>query len=111
MLSKEAYLVLKQFAIHYSLSDVQVNNISNDIIEFLELGGYIKRDSLGYPDGFHAKYSDYHITEAGKAYVQSRSMSVWWKNNWVSFLSMIFAIIASIPVIMQGIELLLKYIK
>lgn len=32
----------------------------------------------------------------------------WWKDNWVSFLSMLFALIAAIPVIIQAISAILE---
>ena len=32
----------------------------------------------------------------------------WWKNNWIALLSLIFAFIAAIPVIVQGIAAILK---
>lgn len=32
----------------------------------------------------------------------------WWKDNWIAFLSLIFAFIAAIPVIVQAIESILK---
>lgn len=38
------------------------------------------------------------------------SKKLWWKNNWINFLAMVFAFIAAIPVIIQGIEKILKYI-
>ena len=32
----------------------------------------------------------------------------WWKNNWISLLSLVFAFIAAIPVIIQGISAILQ---
>lgn len=32
----------------------------------------------------------------------------WWKNNWIALLSLLFAFIAAIPVIIQGIVSILK---
>ena len=32
----------------------------------------------------------------------------WWKNNWIAVLGLIFAFIAAIPVIAQGIETIIK---
>ena len=32
----------------------------------------------------------------------------WWKNNWIALLSLLFAFIAAIPVILQGISAMLK---
>ena len=32
----------------------------------------------------------------------------WWKNNWISLLSLVFAIIAALPVIAQAIGSILK---
>lgn len=32
----------------------------------------------------------------------------WWKNNWIAILSLIFAFIAAVPVIIQGIDSILK---
>lgn len=32
----------------------------------------------------------------------------WWKNNWIAILGLIFAFIAAIPVIIQGIASILK---
>ena len=32
----------------------------------------------------------------------------WWKNNWISMLSLVFAIIAALPVIAQAIGSILK---
>lgn len=110
MLSKDAYKILKLFDEKYSLSDEEIKNLPEDAFSTLEKSGYIKRDSLGYPDGYRAKYSDYHITDKGKAYVQSKSKSEWWSNNWIQLLSMIFALIAAIPVIKQGVEIILKCI-
>ena len=31
----------------------------------------------------------------------------WWKNNWIALLSLIFAFIAAVPVIVQGIATIL----
>lgn len=35
----------------------------------------------------------------------------WWKNNWIALLSLIFAFIAAIPVIVQGIAAILKLLE
>lgn len=35
---------------------------------------------------------------------------VWWKNNWIALLGLIFAFIAAIPVIIQGIETILGWL-
>lgn len=110
MLSKNAYNILKLFDEKYSLSNDEIKTLPEDAFSVLERDGYIKQDSLGYPDGYHAQYSDYHITDKGKAYIQSKSKAEWWVNNWIQLLSMIFALIAAIPVIKQGIEIILKYI-
>ena len=32
----------------------------------------------------------------------------WWRDNWIAFLGLIFAFLAAIPVISQGIETILK---
>lgn len=110
MLSKNAYKILKLFDEKYSLSNDEIKNLPEDAFSTLERDGYIKQDSLGYPDGYRAQYSDYHITDKGKSYVQSKSRSEWLANNWIQFLSMIFALIAAIPVIKQGLEIILKCI-
>ena len=34
----------------------------------------------------------------------------WWQDNWIAFLGLIFAFLAAIPVISQGIESILKLI-
>lgn len=68
---------------------------------------------------------DYKISDEKKAYIyekyekplrerernlKRKRRSDWWKNNWVSFLAMIFAFIAAIPYIIQGIETILKWL-
>ena len=35
----------------------------------------------------------------------------WWYNNWISLLGVFFAFIAALPVIIQGFETILKWLK
>lgn len=35
---------------------------------------------------------------------------LWWKNNWIALLGTIFAFIAAIPVIIEGIEAILQWL-
>ena len=54
------------------------------------------------------KHSDYYrkqITKQKQLHhnLKRKRRSEWWKNNWISFLSLIFAIIAALPVIIQAI--------
>lgn len=42
---------------------------------------------------------------------KSSSRKKWWKDNWMQFFAMIFALIAAIPVIFQLIESILSSIK
>lgn len=37
-----------------------------------------------------------------------KAVAEWWKNNWIALLSLIFAIIAAIPVIAQGVVTMLE---
>lgn len=40
---------------------------------------------------------------------RKRSIKIqWWKENWISVLSLIFCFIAALPVIIQGISYILK---
>lgn len=50
-------------------------------------------------------------TQERERKLKKKKRSEWWKNNWVSFLAMIFAFIAAIPYIIQGIESILKWLK
>lgn len=109
MLSKPAYKLLQEFN-KKSFSNEDLKHIDIVAFEHLKSNGYVTRDSLGYPDGFHAKYSDYHITEAGKGYLHEYSRTEWFKNNWIALLSLLFAFIAALPVIIQAIYYILKYI-
>lgn len=96
MLSKEAYSILKLFNEKNSLSDDEIKSLPEDAFSALVKSSYIQRDSLGYPNGYRAEYSDYHITDKGKAYVQSKSKSEWWSNNWIGIVGMIFAFISAL---------------
>ena len=59
-------------------------------------------------------------TKAYKKYVKSfidrekkqrrSARHEWWKNNWIALLGLLFAIIAAMPVIIQGIETILKWL-
>ena len=51
-----------------------------------------------------------HMDKIQKQENQSRTRS-WWKENWIQLLSLVFAFIAALPVIIQGISSILKYIK
>nr|DAD97323.1 MAG TPA: protein of unknown function DUF2513 [Myoviridae sp. ctzc413] len=95
MISKDSYKILKLFNKNYSLTDDEIKNLPDDAFSALIDSNYIKRDSLGYPNGYQAEYSDYHITDQGKAYVQSKSKSEWWSNNWIGIVGMIFAFISA----------------
>ena len=35
----------------------------------------------------------------------------WWRDNWIAFLSLIFSFIAAAPVIIQGIETILGWLR
>ena len=94
MLSKDAYKILKLFDEKYSLSNDEIKTLPEDAFSTLERDGYIKQDSLGYPDGYRAKYSDYHITDKGKAYVQSKSRAAWWENHWIDFTALIISFLS-----------------
>lgn len=71
------------------------------------------------------KLKNYKLSEEKKAYIHEKyekplqerernlkrkKRSDWWKTNWVSFLAMIFAFIAAIPYIIQGIETILEWL-
>lgn len=50
------------------------------------------------------------ITDALKRDRQRKQSSrkKWWRDNWIALLAMIFALIAAIPVIIQGIAAILE---
>lgn len=102
-ISKETFRTLKFFYKHTCIPDEEISKFLPDHIDSLIKNGYIAKDFLGYPDGYNAKYSSYHITDSGKAYVQQYSKSEWFKQNWLQILSVVFAFIAALPVIFQGI--------
>lgn len=107
---KSAFSTLKSFYKNVSITNEEFAKLPPEDISILENNEFIRRDFLGYLDGQHRSYTLYHITEAGKAYVQNHSPLEWIKQNWVSLLSMIFAFIAAIPVIWKGIAHILQYI-
>ncbi len=109
-ISKDALRTLKLFYKKVSLPDEEISKLSADSFAALEKAEFVTRDFLGYLDGYHAKYTNYHITDAGKAHYQNRSKSEWLRQNWISLLSLLFALIAALPVIIQGIDSILKYI-
>lgn len=61
---------------------------------------------------------DFKKSDAYKKYVipvlkeekesRRKRRAEWWKNNWIALLSLIFAFIAALPVIIQGISAMLK---
>lgn len=111
MLSKDAYRILKIFAKKYSLPDKELVPFPSAALDSLINLNYIKQDFLGYENNRFAKYSDYHITEEGIAYVQAHSHGKWFKDNWIALLSMIFSFIAASPVIAKALSSILQCIK
>jgi hypothetical protein len=105
--SRASLKVLKLFYRKYSLSSEEISKIPDELLSSLEKSGYVVIDFLGYPDGRTAKYSDYHITDSGKAYVQSHSSLEWFKQNWIALFSLIFAFIGALPVIWHVIQCIL----
>lgn len=53
-----------------------------------------------------------HVLPALKRHKQQkrRKCQEWWKNNWIAILGLIFAFIAAIPVMLQGIEAILGWL-
>lgn len=109
-ISKNAFKALKIFYKRISLTDTEIDQLPSESFNELKSTELITKDYLGYLDGYHAKYTNYHITDAGKAYFESHSKLEWLKQNWISLLAMLFAFISAIPVIWQGIVYILRCI-
>lgn len=109
-ISKETFETLKIFYKKNSLTQEELSDIPEKHFNALLDAGFVTNEFLGYPDGRTAKYSDYHITDTGKAYVQEHSKSAWMKQNWLQILGVIFSCIAALPVIIQGIDYICKHI-
>lgn len=110
MLTQNAYELLKIFYAKKALTNTELEKVDSNAFDMLLSKKYIENKFLEYKDNGYAQYSDYYITELGKAYIQSHSKLRWWKNNWISFLGMIFAFISALPVILQIIAYILKNI-
>lgn len=109
-IQKDTYKTLRLFYKRISLTDEEMAILPENVLADLKKYEFISREFVGYLDGQHAKFTNYHITEAGKIYFQSHSKIEWLKQNWLSFFSLIFAFIAAIPVIIQGISYILRSI-
>ncbi len=107
---KSAFKTLKAFYKNISMPKEDLGKLSPEDISILENNELIAKDFLGYLDGQHRSYTLYHITDAGKAYIQNHSPLEWLRQNWLSLLSMVFAFIAAIPVIWKGIVYILQHI-
>lgn len=109
-ISKNSFKILKVFYKRISLTDDEIAQLPSEYFNELKSAEFITKDYLGYLDGYHAKYTNYHITDAGKAYFQSHNKTEWLKQNWISLLAMLFAFISALPVIWQGILYILRCI-
>lgn len=109
-ISNESFKTLKVFYQKNSLSEEELSDIPEKQIDALLSNNFIASDFLGYSDGLTPKYSDYHITDSGKTYVQEHSISEWLKQNWLQLLSVIFSCIAAIPAIIKGIDYICRRI-
>lgn len=107
-ISKDSYKVLKLFYKNNSLSCEDISDISDDIFNALLDCKYITRDFIGYSNDGRAEYSDYYITDSGKACIQNKSRTEWFKNNWISLFSLLFAFVAALPVIINAVEYILS---
>lgn len=54
------------------------------------------------------KYIDVTLTREKQRKRSARKR--WWRDNWLAFLAMLFALIAALPVIIQGISTILGFL-
>lgn len=105
MISKDTEKLLKLFSKRTSIPDSELKKYNEKSVDTLITKKYIANHFIEYTDNRFAKYSDYYITEDGKAYLYHQKSE---RRHFI--VPLIISIIAAIGGYRQELALLLHSI-